>query len=216
MEESTSAQGFISSMHGTWLWWTNLISKWAGGVFHSVCAGMESLLESNTSESQEGLCQYSKGMFTVSVKYRTKIQTAFSPLCDSPSASSVWIPVKNPSLEEESQNTLRVASNFCSCNAGRWCWPCLSTWWPCLPRDTQSSALLSSLEGWHEFKPSWQPPILILLHKTLVPPKGFTQAGAVSWWFFRKAGHEGWETPQFAKHFGSKGQRSCSPFPWQP
>lgn len=70
----------------------------------------------------------------------------------------------------ESPSTFRVGSSFCSCNPGRRCQPCLCTWWPCVPRDTQSSALLSSLEGWPEFKPSWQPPIFILLLKTPVQP----------------------------------------------
>lgn len=171
--------------------------------------------QANTSLSQEGLCQYSKGKFTVSFKYRTKILIAFSPLSESPSVSSVWIPVKRPSLERASLSTLRVGSSFCSCNSGRWCWPCLSTWWPCLPRDIQSSALLSSLEGWHEFKPSWQPPISILLHKPLCNQKayswGASYSQAASWWFFSKAGHDVWETPQLAKHFGSESSEELQP-----
>lgn len=126
--------------------------------------------------------------------------------------------IKRSSLERESRSTLIVGSGFSSCNPGTGHRPCLSTWWPCPPRDTQSSALLSSLEGWHEFKPSWQAPIFILLPKTPVQPmqpKGFilrgSQARAASWWFLRKVGHEGWKNPQFAKHFGTESSEELQP-----
>lgn len=39
----------------------------------------------------------------------------------------------------------------------------------------------------------------------------YSQARAASWWFFSKAGHEGWETPQFAKHFGSASSEELQP-----
>lgn len=84
--------------------------------------------------------------------------------------------------------------------------------------------LLSSLEGWHKFKPSWQPPIFILQHQTPVQPvqpKGFILKGILLpskssqlgtfWQSSLQAGHEGWETLQFAKHFGSESSEELQP-----
>lgn len=133
IEESTTVQAFIF-LHGTWLWWTNFIFKWAGGSFHPRVLGWRvSRSQTNISQSQEGPCQYPAGKFRVSVKYRTKTQIT---------CVNLQAYVKRSALEKVNPGTLSMGHSFCSCNPGRRRRPYLSTQWSCLPRDTQSSALL--------------------------------------------------------------------------
>lgn len=96
--------------------------------------------------------------------------------------------VKSSSLERESPSTLSAGPSFCSCNPGRLHQPYLSIQRPRLPRDTPKfgpseqsiSAIANSVEGRHKFKPSWQPPVFILLHRIAVQPvqpKGISLVG---------------------------------------